>query len=282
MVEMIELLNEAQKKHYAVPAINVSNMETVSGLFEVAEQLKSPVVVQIAPLQIQMQKISYAYFAELVALSAKRHNVRYALHVDHGMEIADLQNAVDAGFSSIMYDGSALPFEENVKNTRLAREIARKGVTLETEIGKLGGQEGSSIQNYAQFCTDPDEALEFVRQTNPDCLAVSIGNAHGFYKGLPHLHIDVLEKIHEKTRLPLVMHGASGLSAQDLANSIDHGICKINFFTAVDYEFTKAITSTLEKEPSTYMMGYMENARQALMKSVAGIIDMCGSAGRAE
>lgn len=281
LVNMKELLLDASKKGYAVPAINVSNMETINGLMETAAIMKSPVIFQIAPIQLKLQKIEPEYFVQLVKLSEKKYDVKYAIHLDHGNDLNELQACADAGFTSMMYDGSSLSFEDNIANTKLARKIAKDDITLEGELGILMGQEGSDEQAESKsIYTDPDEAEEFVNRTNVDCLAVSIGNAHGYYKGEPMLNFDVLDKISKKIKIPVVMHGASGLSEKDIMAGIKHGIAKINFFTAVDYQFTSGINQKLKKDPKIYMMEYMESARQSMMNEIGKVIKMCGSDNR--
>ncbi len=277
MERMIDLLLEGEKGKYAIPAINVSNMETVNGLFEVAEKMKAPVIVQIAPIQLKMQNISYRYFVDLVLASAKVYDVRFAIHLDHGENEEQLHYAVDAGFSSVMFDGSGYETDENIRKTQIARKISGENVTLEGEIGRLAGQEGGGSSDAESFYTDPKEALRFVQETNVDCLAVSIGNAHGFYKGVPMLNLDILEQIYDATKIPLVMHGASGLNEKDLHNAIKRGIVKINFFTAVDHEFTKGILSEINSKPDSYMMSYIEKGRQSMMREIEKIINICGS-----
>jgi ketose-bisphosphate aldolase len=279
-MNMATLLNDAKKNNYAVPAINVSNMETINGVFEAAEKLKSPMIMQIAPIQLVKQKISYKYIVDLIKLSANNYDVVYAIHLDHGEELDDLDAAVNAGFTSVMYDGSMQSFEKNVENTKTARKIAAGAITLEGELGQLMGKEGDTEDEGESIYTNPSDALEYVERTGVDCLAVSIGNAHGHYKQEPKLNFDILDRINKAVNIPIVMHGASGLSEQDLITGIKHGITKINFFTAVDGAFTKGIVDTLEVDPNTYMMAYIENGRQLMMREVENIIRMCDSADR--
>lgn len=276
LLTMKKLIEEAYNYHYAVPAINVNNMETINGLFQIAENMKSPIIIQIAPMQLTSQNITYDYIVKLIKLTADRYKGKYAIHLDHGTNINELIEAEKAGFTSLMYDGSSLPFHENIKKTKEARNISHR-VTLEGELGVLNAENGSNEEETENKCyTDPKLARVFLEETNVDCLAVSIGNAHGFYKNIPNLNFQVLDDLHNEINIPLVLHGASGLSQKDIRSAIKLGVSKINFFTSVDYAFTLGLMNSINNEKSK-MMNYMENGRQEMMKEISNIIKMCNS-----
>ncbi len=279
LVTMKELLDKAYMNGYAVPAINVSNLETINGLFEAAERLKAPIILQIAPIQIEIQKLTYEYLVEVIELTAKRYTGEYAIHLDHGDELEGLTKSVEAGFTSVMFDGSKFSYDENVDLTFQARKIAEH-ITLEGELGTLNA-EASEDEGAENDCyTDSSQAEDFVAKTKVDCLAVSIGNAHGFYKGIPHLNFEILQEINEKIQIPIVLHGASGLPEEDLKKAITLGVSKINFFTAVDHAYTKGILESLESNDKMFMMSYVENGRQKMMVEIENVIKMCNADGK--
>ncbi len=278
LVTMKYLLDKTYQKQYAIPAINVSNMETINALFEVAEKLKAPIILQVAPIQITEQKITYDYLVDIIKLTAMKYKGEYAIHLDHGTEMKDIEEATVTGFTSVMLDGSKLPYDENIAMLKKARIIA-KNITLEGELGILNEEASKDITQLDTCYTNPDQALNFVKETKVDCLAVSIGNAHGVYKGKPKLNFDILSKISKKTKIPIVLHGASGLSVDDITKAIKFGVSKINFYTSVDFAFTRGIKRELNLNGNTYMMTYIETGRQEMMKEIEKCIKMCHADG---
>lgn len=274
-VTMKELLNQAQKGQYAVPAINVSNMETITAVLKGAHQCQSPIILQVAPIQQKIQKFRYRDLVEIIHIVARQYQGQYTIHLDHGETLHECREAIDSGFLSIMCDGSHRPFEENIFITRQAKDLCPSGVTLEGELGQIAGGEGGGEQKGDATYTDPALAAEFVARTGIDCLAISIGNAHGFYQGEPKLQFDVLKKIKERVSVPLVLHGASGLPQEQIKYSIENGICKINFFTEVDQEFVRGLQEGIDQ--NQYMMQTVKHAQDLMQSKVEAIIKICGS-----
>ena len=228
LVRMDEILKEAQKGNYAVPAPNVWNLETVYEAIHIAEEEKSPIILDYG------EDTSVFYFDEIAMLAkyyASKTNIPVALNLDHGSSFETAISAIRAGFTSVMVDRSSLPFEDNLAQTKEICKIAHAAnVSVESELGHVGiGSEYNS--DDVQGLTDPSKALEFVQKSECDCLAVAIGTSHGTYKGKPNLHFDLLETIRKTVDVPLVLHGGSGTGDDNLVRAIKGGICKINLYT---------------------------------------------------
>jgi ketose-bisphosphate aldolase len=253
----------------AIAAINVSNMETTMAVLETAEKLNEAVILQVSPMQIYSQKISYKIIVKLIKLLGENYNVDVAIHLDHADSYLECKKAIDSGFTSVMFDGSTITYQENVDISRQIVEYARKfNVTVEAELGKVGGTEGKAGENQEMFLTKVSEVKDFISKTDVDLLAVAIGNAHGFYKGIPNIRIDRLKEINAVTNIPLVLHGGTGISNDMLIQCIDNGIKKVNIFTEADSAFVSTFNNEVLKEPRIYMMKVIELSRQAMMKVV--------------
>jgi fructose-bisphosphate aldolase class II len=220
-----------------VPAFNVFNLETVQSAFIASEKVQRPLIVAFGE-----SYLPYAELRDIAALvlpRAQEHPFPVALHLDHCRDIAVIRQALDHGFTSVMYDGSHLPFNKNMEGTRLAKELAsRYGATLEAELGGMNPEDGS--QGQPQPFTDPKQAELFVSETGVDSLAVAVGNAHGLYKGVPQLDFARLGHIFEKTGVPLVLHGSSGIPMADIIHAAKLGVRKINVNTEVAMAGAKA------------------------------------------
>ena len=281
LVSMKALLDKAYKNKYAVPAINVSNLETIIGAFEAAFELRAPIILQIAPIQVNKQGSTYEELADIIKVISKRFDVDYAIHGDHMMTIEECQAAVDGGFTSVMFDGSAQEFSLNCDLSREARNICNvKGITLEGELGHVGGTEGEHSDDTTCIYTDVNLAKEYVEKSGVDCLAIAIGNAHGFYKGKPELNFEILEEINKILKMPLVLHGGTGIANEDIKKSISLGISKINFFTEVDYEFTNTFAKEVSNNSGIYMIAAGESARNSFKEKVKEKIKVTMSEGR--
>ena len=282
LIDTKDLLNKAYKNGYAVPAINADNTGTITGVMKVCKELQSPVIIQIAPVQVHPRGMSYKTMINSIIALGKDYDVLTSIHLDHGDSLNDLKVATTSGFNSVMFDGSGLDFRENISNTKMAREYA-KDISLEGEIGIIGGSEGSSSDNEVteDFCTNVSEAVEYVKQTDVDFLAVAIGNAHGIYKSEPKLNFERLSELNKTIDIPLVMHGASGLSENDIKKAVTMGIAKINFFTDVDKAFLSGITESLAKDPDAYTFKCFLEGRKKMEQKIRHIIEMCGCAGKA-
>ena len=277
LITMKELLDDATNKDIAVAAINISNMETIIALLEVAEKMDTSVIIQVAPIQLDIQNINYEQITEMVKLFIKDRNIKACLHLDHATSVDDCIKAIDAGFTSVMYDGSTDDYEINKSNTKRVVKYAKgKGVTVEAELGCVGGNEGESgDSNHKSQLTDPKQVVDFITYTDVDCLAVSIGNAHGMYKGEPKLDFELLGEIHKSANIPLVMHGGTGIPQDDLDKAISLGIRKINFFTEVDREFVKGFVGAYNNDNNIYMMAAQEAGRQLMMKEIESKLAIC-------
>ncbi|SJZ48515.1 class II fructose-1,6-bisphosphate aldolase [Selenihalanaerobacter shriftii] len=251
LVPMSDILEKANREGYAVGGFNMNNLEALQAIIEAAEEEKSPVIVQASEGAIRYINMEYA--VALAKAAADKASVPVALHLDHGGSFEKIIQCIRNGFSSVMIDGSKLPFAENIDLTNKVIESAHAaGVTVEAELGKIGGTEDEhTVEDKAATMTDPDEAVEFIEKTAVDALAIAIGTAHGVYKGDPELDFGRLEEINEKVEIPLVLHGASGVSDADIAKAIDLGINKINVNTAFQQIFTAKMREVLE-DPEVY------------------------------
>lgn len=230
LVKMKDLLKRAEEKNIGCGAFSVGNMEMVKGAIRAAEELNTPIILQIA--EVRLKNSPLHLMGPMMVQAAKEAKVDVAVHLDHGLTFETVDKALELGFTSVMLDASTLPFEENIAKVKAVVEKARKyGATVEAELGLVGGSEDGSCDHGIR-CTDPDDAVVYARETGIDALAVAIGNAHGNYPVAPTLAFDVLEKIHEKVDIPLVLHGGSGITDKDFQRAISLGIRKVNIATA--------------------------------------------------
>ena len=230
LVKMKDLLRRAEEKNIGCGAFSVGNMEMVRGAIRAAEELDTPIILQIA--EVRLKNSPLHLMGPMMVQAAKEAKVDVAVHLDHGLTFETVDKALGLGFTSVMLDASTLPFEENIAKVKTVVEKARKyGATVEAELGLVGGSEDGSCDHGIR-CTDPDDAVVYARETGIDALAVAIGNAHGNYPVAPTLAFDVLEKIHEKVDIPLVLHGGSGITDKDFQKAISLGIRKVNIATA--------------------------------------------------
>ena len=230
LVKMKDLLKRAEEKNIGCGAFSVGNMEMVKGAIRAAEELNTPIILQIA--EVRLKNSPLHLMGPMMVQAAKEAKVDVAVHLDHGLTFETVDKALGLGFTSVMLDASTLPFEENIAKVKTVVEKARKyGATVEAELGLVGGSEDGSCDHGIR-CTDPDDAVVYARETGIDALAVAIGNTHGNYPVAPTLAFDVLEKIHEKVDIPLVLHGGSGITDKDFQRAISLGIRKVNIATA--------------------------------------------------
>lgn len=274
-----ELIIKAYQNNYSVPAINVTEIDAIYALFNACQELKSPVIIQISPLQIKNRPFSYKNLIDIINLIGKDYQVDYAIHLDHAESLNEIVKASKEGFTSMMIDGSHLSLHENIEITNKARKITGEYISLEAELGVLGVKEGNIGEKTKYLYTDIEEAKTFIKETKIDMLAVAIGNSHGVYIEKPHLNINLLKELNHKLGVPLVLHGASGLKKVDIEQAIKHGVAKINFFTDIDYAFTEAINQRKEKE-ITYTFSYMQNVYRDIEEKIKEKILLCKSGGR--
>lgn len=244
LVKMKDLLRRAEEKNIGCGAFSVGNMEMVRGAIRAAEELDTPIILQIA--EVRLKNSPLHLMGPMMVQAAKEAKVDVAVHLDHGLTFETVDKALELGFTSVMLDASTLPFEENIARVKAVVEKARKyGATVEAELGLVGGSEDGSCDHGIR-CTDPDDAVVYARETGIDALAVAIGNAHGNYPVAPMLAFDVLEKIHEKVDIPLVLHGGSGITDKDFQRAISLGIRKVNIATASFNSLTAHVEKYME------------------------------------
>lgn len=230
LVPMKTLLENAEKHNIAVGAFSVGNMEMVMGAVAAAEELNTPIILQIAECRLKNSPLEL--MGPMMLSAAKNSKVDIAVHLDHGLKFETVQKALEMGFTSVMFDGSLLPLQENIQAVKRVRAEADKyGATVEAELGVVGGNEGEG-KAHEILCTSPDDAKLFCDETGIDALAVAIGNAHGNYPVLPNLRFDVLDDINKMVETPLVLHGGTGITDEMFQQAIMLGVRKINIATA--------------------------------------------------
>lgn len=282
LVNPIKMLENAQRNGYAIAAFNVHNLETIQAVVEAAWEERSPVIIQTTPGTLKHAGIPYV--AACVKAATDLYDIPIALHVDHCESYDTIVKCIQAGYTSVMIDGSKFPYEENVSIVKKVVDIAKiTGVAVEGEIGKIGGVEDDLVVEDSEAAlTDPKEALDFVEATGIDTVAIAIGTAHGLYKGDPELDFDRLSKIKAKIGIPLVLHGGSGVSDSDIREAIKRGICKINIATELKIPMAKAIQQTFANNPKEDdPRKYMGNAKEAIKEVVRQKIRLCGSSNKA-
>lgn len=262
LVNLKEILEIAEEKNYAIGSFNAANLESLIAIIDAAEELNVPVIIQFA--QCHEPWIPLSVIGPIMVEHAKNATVPVCVHLDHGETLEYLQQALDLGFTGIMYDGSVLPYEENLANTKKAVEMAKKyNCSVEAELGSMGkresgsGEDGAGTDDDTKIYTDPVLAKEFVESTGIDALACSFGTTHGIYLTKPRLDFDVVKNVRKETNnIPVVMHGGSGVSTEDFHTCIKSGVRKINYFTYMDKSGGNAaadyIKSLSEGEPIFY------------------------------
>ena len=280
LVTTKQMLLDAQKGKYAVGAFNVENMEMVQAVIAAAEELHAPVIMQTTPSTVKYAGVEY-FYANTKAASEKA-SIPIALHLDHGSSFELTIQALKAGYTSIMIDGSREKFSDNISITKKVVEACLSvGIPVEAEIGKLGGKEDDLDGGEGNGYTDPLEAKEFVERTGISSLAVAIGTAHGLYKGEPKLDLILLEKIREVVDIPLVLHGASGVPDNSVKESIKRGICKVNYATELRIAYSNGVKKELKEHPETIDPKKFGTVGRELVKAfVMEKIVVCGCANR--
>lgn len=282
LVSITELLQNAQKGHYAVGAFNCNNMEIVQAIVAAAEAEKAPVIIQASQGAIKYAGIEY--IAAMTRLAAEKASVPVALHLDHGTSFVQVMHCVRNSFTSVMIDGSKLLLEENIALTNKVIEAVRPlGVSVEAELGKIGGTEDDiTVSEREALFTDPADAERFVQEAHVDALAIAIGTAHGQYKGVPKLDFDRLREIRKRIDVPIVLHGSSGVPDEAIREAISLGVCKVNIDTNIREAFVAAVRLALANDPLEIdprkMLG---PAREATIEIIREKIRIFGSNGKA-
>ena len=275
------MLKKAQEGHYAVGAFNVENMEMVMAVLKAAEEMNSPVIMQTTPSTVKYAGLDY--YLAMVRAAAERTTVPVAMHLDPGNSFDLALQALRTGYTSIMIDGSHESFEDNIALTRRVTDAcAPSGISVEAELGKVGGKEDDLVADHDSPYTDPQQAKEFAERTNVTSLAVAIGTAHGFYKGTPKLDFERLSAIREVVSIPLVLHGASGVPDDAVRESIKRGICKVNFATELRVAFSNGVKKYLAENPDAFdPKKYSAVGMEYVTELVKEKISVCGSEGQA-
>lgn len=234
LVNMNDILHNAKLGNYAVGSFNIYSYETIKGVLDSAKYMNTPVILAFGEKYLENMDLELVY--NLVKILSKDFDVPVVIHLDHCRKLENVYKAIKAGFTSVMYDGSSLPYEQNVANTLKIVEVAHAcNVSVEAELGSLSvgvnSHEGNLVDE--EVYTDPLQARDFVQKSGVNALAVSIGTVHGMYNGIPNIRVDILKKIKSKVNIPLVLHGGSGTPQDILRDCIHNGICKINVNTEI-------------------------------------------------
>ena len=262
LVNLVEILKMAEEKKNAVGAFNTPNLECLNAVIGVAEKLDVPVIIAHAELHETVSPLTV--IGPVMIQAAQRAKVPVCVHLDHCETFSYMETALEIGFTGVMYDGSALPYAENLENTKKAINMARKyHCGVEAELGSLASREGGE-GTAGPVYTDPDQAAAFCRDTGIDALAPSFGTAHGIYKAKPVLDIQRVKEIAEKTGLPLVMHGGSGVSPDDYRACIRNGLRKVNYYSYMSRAGTYAVKGMLAREEVTFFHDLALAAQKAM------------------
>ena len=275
VVTSYKLMKDAGENGYAIPAFNIDNLESALAVSQAMKETGLPVIVQTIPRTLVYGGIS-TYPAMMAALMDDCDDVDYAMHLDHGSSAELAAQCIKSGFSSVMYDGSALSFEENVKNTCEVTAFALdKGISVEGELGTIGGKEEGDTELEANY-TKVSEAVEFVERTKVSTLAIGVGTAHGIYKCTPKINVTRIKEIKAAVSAPLVLHGASGLSDEVLSDCIRAGITKINFATELRQAYTAGIKQGFLNNPDAFDPKiYMPEAIEAIKNVIKAKMKIC-------
>lgn len=246
LAKMNDLLEYAKSNQKGCGSFSVGNMEMIIGAVKAAEDSNTPIILQIAEVRLKHSPLEL--MGAMMLEAAKNAKVDIAVHLDHGLTLHTIKKALDMGFTSVMFDGSALPFEQNIQKTKEVVSLAKKfNATVEAELGLVGGSEDGSHDNGILY-TNPEQAKLFCEKTNIDALAVAIGNAHGNYTAAPKLAFDVLAEIEKNVSVPLVLHGGSGITDEDFQKAISLGIKKVNIATASFNSLTNKVEQYIKSE----------------------------------
>lgn len=278
LVNMNDILLPAKEGKYGVGFFNAVNVEMARAIIETAEELKAPVMIGTAEVLLPAMELDLV--ANYLIPMAKKATVPVCVHYDHGLTFERCMQAVKLGFTSVMYDCSTAPYEENItKVAEMVKICHAMGVTVEAELGHVGDNAGSGkLTNPEDYFTDPDTAVDYVKRTGVDSLAVAVGNAHGDYAFPPKLDFDRIQIISGKTNLPLVLHGGSGLADADFKNAVRLGVSKINIFTDIDKAGKAGVEAGIAAGERT-MMGLIPYEIKAMKEVVAEKIKLFGSEG---
>ncbi len=275
LVTSKDMLEKARENKYAIGAFNADNLEITRAVIAAAQEMHAPVMVQVTPVMGEYGGLEN--YAAIVMAEAKQVNIPVCLHLDHGNGTETAKAALEAGYTSVMFDGSHISYEENVAKTKEIVALAEKyGVPVEAELGRIGGTE-DGVSAVADSNTDPAQAKDFIEKTGASSLAIAIGTAHGFYTGTPVLDKKRVSELKELVSVPLVLHGASGLSEEEVRECVERGICKVNFATELRVAYTDAIKKLLAEKPQSFdPKEFGKVGMEAVKEVVKDRIKMCG------
>jgi len=275
-----KMLLDARKNSYAVAAFNCENTEMIQAVIAAGEEMDAPVIIQTTPTTVNYASLDL--FVASAAALARDANIPVALHLDHGNTYELAEAALLAGYTSIMIDGSHLPFEENIAITKMTVDTcAAEGIPVEGELGRVGGKEDDTAAAGCIY-TDPEEALRFIKETGVSSLAVGVGTAHGVYASKPLLNTELISVLKDILPVPLVLHGSSGLDDAVIQDCIKRGISKVNIATDLRFAYTQAVRDFLKQDPDCFdPKKYGAAALQAVKKNAINRIIICGCQGRA-
>lgn len=282
LVPSKDLLQAAFEGKYAIGAFNAFNLEMVQAIVEAAEEERSPLILQISQGAIKYAGLEQA--TEMVKVAAQLASVPVVLHLDHGTDFAQVVRCLRAGFTSLMYDGSAKPFDENVAVTRHIVEMGHAvGVSVEAELGRIGGVEDHlNVSELEATMTDPKEARRFVELTGVDSLAVAVGTVHQMTTRTAQINFERISALREAAGIPLVLHGASGVPDEGVREAVARGICKINIATHLNKAFVEAVGQALAANPGVVdPRKILVRGKEAVKDGVREKIRLFGSNGRA-
>lgn len=263
LVNLTEILETAKETKTAIGAFNTPNLECVTAVLDAAERLNVPVI--LAHAQLHESVAPLAVIGPVMVQAARSAKVPVCVHLDHCESFAYMEQALALGFTGVMYDGSTLPYEENLANTKKAVAMAKgRNCGVEAELGSMAAREGGEGPAAGPVYTDPDQAVAFCRETGIDALAPSFGTVHGIYKAKPQLDLERVREIAEKTGLPLVMHGGSGVSPEDYRTGIRNGLRKINYYSYMSRAGTHAVMNLLENQEITFFHDLALAAQKAM------------------
>jgi ketose-bisphosphate aldolase len=277
------LLERAKAGHYAVPAFNTNNLEYTQAILRAASELKAPDILEAA--QSEIDYMDGHVFVAMVTQMVSKLSIPVGIHLDHGPDYEEVIRCLNYGFTSVMYDGSGVSLDENIAITRMVVKAAHAcGVTVEGEVGVIGQAADSPEGKQSDLIgiADPGDCERFVKETGIDCLAAAIGNAHGIYKKKPELRFDVLAEIEKRVKIPLVLHGGTGIPEEDLRKAITMGVSKINFSTVMRKGCLETLAETLRNNPGDWdLMKLLTPAKEKMVEIAKQHIKMCMSDNKA-
>lgn len=283
LVPMTEFLGQAKAKKFAVGQFNMNNLEFTQAIIEAAIEENSPLIFGVSEGAMKYMGIEFTV-AMAKAAAEKAKNIPVALHLDHGSSFEVVMKCIQAGFSSVMFDGSHYPLEENIRLTKKVVEAAHAvGVSVEGELGTIGGVEDDlSVDEEDAHLAKPDEAIRFWEETKVDAMAIAVGTAHGMYKGEPKIRFDIIEEVARKIEAPIVLHGGSGVPDESIRKAIALGVGKINVNTENQVACTRVIREKLAADPNLIdPRKYLGPAREAMKEVVKTKMRLFGSSNQA-